>query len=85
MLTHDLASTVVAERDRVIREAVRAHRAAARPSVISRLLGRLAYAMGGHSQTAHPQRTQRQALARELGAAVPGVSARGGSHGQRAC
>ena len=84
MLSHELATTVVAERDRAIRAAARAHLRPTRPSRAARTVARLGAALRGHPapRTARSPRT----IARELGGAVTGVSARAGdTHGQGAC
>jgi hypothetical protein len=82
MLSHDLATTIVAERDRAIREAIRARRVSARPSVVTRIVARFADAMRALAGSA----ASRQTLPRERRGPVPRVSARaGGTHGQGAC
>jgi hypothetical protein len=80
MLSHDLATTIVAERDRVIREAAHARRAPARPSAFSRLLGRLAIRVDGGGAV-RPRRVESDPRVD-----VPRLSARArDSHGQGAC
>jgi hypothetical protein len=77
MLSHDLATTFVAERDRVIREATRARTLPARPSVLARIVARLAVA-------ARPR--PEAPVARPRPSLVTGVSAGAGdTHGQGAC
>ena len=84
MLSHDLATTLVAERDRVIRDAIRARALPARPSVLARAVARLAVAMRPYPEPRAPRSSG--TIARELGGAVTGVSARAGdTHGQGAC
>ena len=84
MLSHDLAMTVIAERDRAIRAAARAHLRPSRPSLAARTVARLGAALGGRPEP-RAARSPR-AIARELGDAVAGVSARAGdTHGQGAC
>ena len=84
MLSHDLATTVVAERDRAIRAAVRAHLRPTRPSLAARTVSRLGAALRGRPE--RPTARSPRAIARELGDAVAGVSARAGdTHGQGAC
>ena len=84
MLSHELATTVVAERDRAIRAAVRAHLRPTRPSLAARTMARLNAALRGHHE--RPAARSPRTIARELGEAVAGVSARAGdTHGQGAC
>jgi hypothetical protein len=84
MLSHDLATTLVAERDRAIRDALRMRALPARRSLIARAVARLAVAMRPYPE---PRASRpRTTIARELGGAVTGVSARAGdTHGQGAC
>jgi hypothetical protein len=84
MLTHDLAITLVAERERAIRDAIRSRGLPPRPSLVSRAWARLAGAMrprGDRRASPSPRLTPR-----DLGGAVTMVSARAGdTHGQGAC
>ena len=89
MLSHDLATTFVADRDRAIRDASRARIVPARPSLVARVVSRLASSLRPRtSPRPRPARGATRvpgARARELGA-VTGVSARpGDTHGQGAC
>lgn len=84
MLTPELAAALMAERDRDIRDAARARRLSARPSVASRARARLAAAL--HPADVHTPSRAPRALGRELGEAVSVISARSGdTHGQDAC
>ena len=77
MLSHDLATTFVAERDRAIRDATRMRGLPSRPSRLSRLVARLAFTM--RPRTERPSTRSARTL-------VAGVSARpGDTHGQGAC
>jgi hypothetical protein len=83
MLSHDLATTVVTERDRVIRDVLRSHARPARPSLLARVVALL-----GGARQARPGRRPGAASTRlaDMGGAVSAVSARArDTHGQGAC
>jgi hypothetical protein len=83
MLSHDLATAVVAERDRVIRDALRSHVRPVRPSLLARTVALLSGA-----RQSRPGRRPAGASTRlaDMSGAVTAVSARArDTHGQGAC
>jgi hypothetical protein len=81
MLHHDLATTFVADRDRAIREGLRAHALPGRPSIVARVRAWMGTLVGRPEPRV--TRTPR-AIARDLGVAAVSASARD-THGQGAC
>lgn len=84
MLTHDLATVLLAERERAIRDAGRAHALAPRPSFVRRTVGRLALVVRRRpaQRSAHPT----PGFAHGVGDVAAMASPRTcDTHGQGAC